>query len=131
MEPDALAAAGLLTRGRARRGRTFEVKQPRDRLDDLLTKFKVDGALQGPDLFGEVPLPRVRGRSIFVDRLHLLMGLAEAGDNVLPWLERFRGEAPQLRAACDFVAQRNAAFASTLKKVRDLLDIGPLFRAAR
>jgi hypothetical protein len=131
IEPDALAAAGLLTRGRARRGRTFEVKQPRDRLDDLLTKFKVDGAPQGPDLFGQSPAPRVRGRNIFVDRLHLLMGLAEAGDNVLPWLERFRGEAPQIRAACDFVAQRNAAFAPTVKKIRDLMDVGPLFRAAR
>jgi 16S rRNA G966 N2-methylase RsmD len=131
IEPDALAAAGLLTRGRARRARTFEVKQPRDRLDDLLTKFKGDGAPQEPDLFGQVPTPKARGRSIFVDRLHLLMGLAEAGDNLLPWLERFRGEAPQIRAACDFVAQRNAALAPTLKKVRDLLDVGPLFRAAR
>lgn len=131
IEPDALAAAGLLTRGRARRGRSFEVKQPRDRLDDLLTKFKVDGAPRGPDLFGEVPAPKVRGRSIFVDRLHLLMGLAEAGENVLPWLERFRGEAPQVRAACDFVAQRNPAFAPTLRKVRELMDIGPLFRTAR
>jgi len=131
IEPDALAAAGLLTRGRARRGRTFEVKQPRDRLDDLLTKFKVDGAPQGPDLFDQVPATRVRGRNIFVDRLHLLMGLAEAGDDLLPWLKRFRGEAPQIRAACDFVAQRNAAFASTVKKVRDLMDVGPLFKAAR
>jgi hypothetical protein len=131
IEPDALAAAGLLTRGRARRGRSFEVKQPRDRLDDLLSKFRVDATSQGPDLFGEVQAPKVRGRSIFVDRLHLLMGLAEAGDNVLPWLERFRGEAPQIRAACEFVAQRNAAFAPTLRKVRDLMDIGPLFRAVR
>jgi hypothetical protein len=130
IEPEALAAAGLLTKGRARKGRTFEVKQPRDRLDDLLTKFKVDGTPHGPDLFGDVPAPKVRGRSIFVDRLHLLMGVAEAGDNVLPWLERFRGEAPQIRAACEFVAQRNAAFAPTLRKVRDLMDIGPLFRTA-
>jgi len=130
IEPEALAVAGLLTKGRARKGRTFEVKQPRDRLDDLLTKFKVDGAPQGPDLFGDVPAPRVRGRSVFVDRLHLLMGLAEAGDNVLPWLERFRGDAPQIRAACDFVSRRNVAFAPALRKVRDLMDIGPLFRTA-
>lgn len=84
----------------------------------------------GPDLFGEVRAQRVRGRSILVDRLHLLMGLAEAGENVLLWLERFRGDAPQIRAACDFVSQRNAAFAPTLRKVRDLMDIGPLFRTA-
>jgi hypothetical protein len=130
IEPEALAAAGLLTKGRVRKARSFEVKQPTDRLDDLLTKFKVDGVLGGPDLFGEVSAPKVRGRSIFVDRLHLLMGLAEAGENVLPWLERFRGEAPQIRAACDFVSQRNVAFAPALRKLRDLMDIGPLFRRA-
>jgi 16S rRNA G966 N2-methylase RsmD len=131
IEPDALAAAGLLTRGRARRGQSFEVKQPRERLDDLLTKFRAEGVPPAPDLFGEVQAPKIRGGSIFVDRLHLLMGLAEAGDNVLPWLERFRGEAPQIRAACDFVAQRNASFAPALGKVRDLMDVGPLFKTAR
>lgn len=129
MEPDALAAAGLLTKGRAGRSRTFEVKQPQDRLDDLLTKFKTNGVPDSPDLFGEVPAPKMRGRSIFVDRLHLLMGLAQVGDNVLPWLERFRGEVPQIRAACEFVSRRNTSFAPALKKIRDLMDIGPLFRA--
>jgi putative DNA methylase len=130
IEPEALAAAGLLTRGRARKGRTFQVKQPGERLDDLLEKFRGDETPPAPDLFGEVPAVKVRGRSIFIDRLHLLMGLAEAGDNLLPWLERFRGDTPQLRAACEFVAQRNPAFAPTLKKVRELMDIGPLFRTA-
>lgn len=130
IEPDALSAAGLLTKGRANRGRTYEVKQPAQRVDDLLGKFRLDPAQSGPNLFGEVPEAKVRGRSIFIDRLHLLIGLAESGENLLPWLERFRGDASQIRAACDFISTRNAAFAPALLKIRDLMDIGPLFRTA-
>ena len=70
----------------------------------------------------------MHGRNIFIDRLQLLIGLAEAGENLLPWLERFRGDAPKIRAACDFISARNPGFAAALLKIRDLMDIGPLFK---
>ena len=56
------------------------------------------------------------------------MGLAEAGENVLPWLDRFRGLTPQIRAACEYLRQRNPAFAPLIQKILGLMDPGPLFR---
>jgi len=41
LEPDEIIAAGLMIKGRAKRGRTYEVKQPAERYRDLLEKFRV------------------------------------------------------------------------------------------
>lgn len=67
------------------------------------------------------------GRALFIDKVHLLMGLIEGGENILPWLERFSVERPRLRAACTYLAERNHAFAPTLRKILDLLEPLPLF----
>lgn len=125
LEPKDLMEAGLIIRGRAGRGRTYEVKQPAERFQALLAKFRHEPEPQR-DLFGEGHL-EVRERPLFVDYLHFLMALAEGGENLMPWLDRFRGETPRLRAACDFLAVRNKAFAPTLKKIRDLIEGVPLF----
>jgi len=46
----------------------------------------------------------------------------------MPWLERFRGETPRLRPACEYLMAKNRSFAPTLKKILNLMDVGPLFR---
>ncbi len=125
LEPNHLMEAGLIIRGRASRGRTYEVKQPAERFQSLLAKFRREPSPQ-EDLFGDERL-RPKGRSYFVDYIHLLMALAEGGENLIPWLERFRGETPRIRATCDYLAVRNKAFAPTLKKIRDLIEGVPLF----
>jgi hypothetical protein len=62
-----------------------------------------------------------------VDYVHLLLGLAENGESVLPWLERFRGLRPQIRAALEFLAQRNKNFADSSRKILGLIDERTLF----
>jgi putative DNA methylase len=126
LEPDDLMAAGLIVKGRAGRGRTYEVKQPADRFPILGAKFRTEPSPQA-DLVDEGGRPKARGRVYFIDYIHFLMALADGGEPLVPWLERFRGETPRLRASCDYLAGRNKAFAPALKKVRDLLDVGPLF----
>ncbi|MFQ5899238.1 MAG: hypothetical protein ACE5JN_13485, partial [Candidatus Methylomirabilia bacterium] len=126
LEPEELMTAGLIIKGRAGRGRTYEVKQPAERFQGLAAKFRVEVSPQ-PDFFEEGRV-KGKGRVYFVDYLHFLMALAEGGEPLMPWLERFRGETPRLRAACDYVASRNKSFTPVLKRIRDLLDVGPLFR---
>jgi adenine-specific DNA methylase len=128
LEPDALLEAGLIIKGRAKRGRTYEVKSPQQRFPDLATKFVVAQPNPQPDLFGNPPPEQTRGKVLFIDRVHFLIGLVEGGENIMPWLERWRGLWPQLRAACEYLTQRQRAFAGPLQKIRDLMDVGPLFR---
>lgn len=126
LEPEDLLTVGLIIKGRAGRGRTYEVKQPVERFQSLQPKFREEPPPQ-PELF-EGGGPRRKDRTYFIDYLHFLMALAEGGEPLMPWLERFRGETPRLRAACDYLAARNPAFVPALKRIRDLLDVGPLFR---
>lgn len=126
LEPEDLMAAGLIIKGRAGRGRTYEVKQPAERFQGLAVKFRVEASPQA-DFFEEGRV-KSKGRVCFIDYIHFLMALAEGGEPLMPRLERFRGEIPRLRSACDYLAARNKAFAPTLKKIHDLLDVGPLFR---
>ncbi len=125
LEPEDLIEAGLIIKGRAGRGRTYEVKQPMERFRQLEPKFRVQPAPQ-LDLI-EDNRPKAKGRVYFIDYVHFLMALAEAGENLTPWLDRFRGETPRLRAACEYLAKRNKGFAATLKKIQDLLEPTPLF----
>jgi adenine-specific DNA methylase len=129
LEPEDLIEAGLMVKGRAKRGRTYEVKQPTERYGDLAEKFRADvPALAQLGLFRDDAQPVVSRKVKFIDHVHFLMGLVEAGENLLPWLERFRGLTPQLRAACSYLKDRNSNFASTTQKILNLLDPAPLFR---
>jgi len=128
LEPSELLDAGLMIKGRAGRGRTYEVKQPAERLTELMERFR-DGA--GPpqvNLFGEVERPKEKRGTLFIDRVHLLLGLVEAGENVVPWLDRFRGDTPQIRAALEYLEGRNRGLAPACRKVLDMMEIGPLFK---
>jgi hypothetical protein len=64
---------------------------------------------------------------LFIDCVHFLLGMVEVGENILPWLEKFRGLRPQIRAACEYLALRNKAFEPSARKVLGLIDERTLF----
>lgn len=127
IEPSELREYGLIIKGREKRGRTYEVKLPVERLDDLKLKFENGTLSFQQDLFGNDGDSRLPSEVLFVDCVHLLLGLAEVGENILPWLEKFRGLRPQIRAACEYLPSRNKAFEAPAKKVMGLLDERTLF----
>lgn len=124
-----LKDAGLIVRGRMGRGRTYEVKQPGQRLGDMLSKYQPGlnlRATQGTLFTSE-------GESIvyditLVDLLHLVLGLAAAGESIVPWLERFAGLRPQLRAALRFVRDIRADWREPIDRALALIEGAPLLR---
>jgi adenine-specific DNA methylase len=131
MEPSDLIEAGLMTKMRAGRGRSYEVKQPKDRLVSLMEKFQNGPAIPQVNLFGEIERPKEKKGTLFIDRVHLLLGLVDAGENLLPWLERFRGETPQIRAALEYIESRNKSLAPACRKILNLLEVGPLLKEVK
>ena len=128
LEPDDLLKSGLIIKGRAKRGRTYEVKQPSERYRDLAEKFGEGEAVVQKTLFGEELQPRAQSKLLFIDRVHLLMGLADAGENLRPWLERFRGLTPQIRAACQHLKTKQEKFTPACDKILRFLEVDPLFK---
>lgn len=134
LEPEELIDAGLIIKGRAGRGRHFKVKSPDERFTDLQEKFRLGGgatqaALPGLEDVVNVAGSRQRG-VYFIDYVHYLIGLVEGGENLRPWLERFRGLTPQLRAACEYLRRRQPRFASPCDKILKFLEVSPLFKGA-
>jgi hypothetical protein len=124
-----LKKAGLIVRGRTGRGRTYEVKQPTERLNALLEKLKapeIPGGIQGT-LFDDVGDPVVREVRL-VDLVHLLIGLAEGGQSVAPWLERFSGERPRVRAALRFIKDARPDWQGPIDRILPLVDELALFK---
>lgn len=125
-----LKDAGLIVRGRTGRGRTYEVKQPGQRLAELLRQYQpglkvrvTQGELftsEGEAIFYDITL---------VDLLHLVLGLAAAGESVVPWLDRFGGLRPQLRAALRFVREIRPDWKEPIDRVLALVEGAPLLRA--
>lgn len=126
---DDLKEADLLVRGRTGRGRTYEVKQPSERLDELVRRYQPvlmvrpgQGELftgEGEAVVCDLPL---------VDLLHTVIGLAAAGESVVPWLERFAGMRRQLRAALVFVRELRPDWKEPIDRVLALIEGAPLLR---
>ena len=126
---DDLKDAGLVVRGRTGRGRTYEVKQPAQRLGELLAKYQpglklrvTQGELftsEGQSIFYDIPL---------VDLVHLVIGLAQAGESVVPWLERFAGLRSQLGAALRYIRDIRADWKEAIDRVLALIEGAPLIR---
>ncbi len=127
VETSVLRDCGLLVKGRQKGGRTFEVKRPGERLNDLKSAFKNGMDDKQGDMFGEVVQAVLPKGTIFADCIQLLLGLSESGENLLPWLEKFRGMRPQVRAAMEYMAKRNKNFAPSAQKVLALIDEKTLF----
>ena len=126
---DDLKKAGLIVRGRTGRGRTYEVKQPHERLNTLLEKLKSPATPRGiqGSLFDEEGDPVVRDLRL-VDLIHLLIGLADGSESVAPWLERFSGERPKVRAALNFIKDARPDWEGPISRILPLVDDLALFR---
>jgi len=123
MEPDVLIKAGVMRKGRAKRGRTYEVKTPDERYGDLqkLLAAKTKSASQ-LSLFPEMEEARF-DRVALVDVLHFLMGLAEASENIVPWLTECRSIMPQIRAALGYLREKNPTFQVPVDRILGLIEV--------
>ena len=123
MEPEVLIKAGVMRKGRAKRGRTYEVKLPVERYKDLTKLFKsksktLDQLLLFPE-FEEARFDNVA----LVDVLHYLMGLAEAGENLVPWLNEFKPVIPNIRVSFEYLLDKNPTFQSPINKVLSIIEV--------
>ncbi len=121
-----LRERGIIKKRRETRSRTFYVKQPLERLNELKSRFYNNEPENEPTLFGTGD-SRLPSKFLIVDVIHLLLGAAETGENLLPWLERFGGLKPQIRAAMEYLIQKNKDFITPAKKVLGLIDERTLF----
>jgi hypothetical protein len=123
LEFEALMKAGIIRKGRAKRGRTYEVKQPSERFKELQKlfpdKMKFTGQLS---LFPEFEEARFDNIAL-VDVIHFLMSLAEAQENILPWLAEFKPIIPQLRVALEYLREKNPTFQEPVNKVLSLIEV--------
>lgn len=98
----------LLRKGRIKGGRTYEVLTPLERLDGLRQTLKGAGSTSEQltllDTMDNTPV--VLGPKL-VDVLHLLSGNAEQGERLDQLVERFRGQREQIRAALQYIKQRD------------------------
>ena len=127
LDVDDLLNAGLITKGRAKRGRTYEVKQPQERFQEISEKFQ-DVPIPQTNLFGEVEAIKTKKKIYFADKVQLLLALIMNKENILPRLERFRGESPQIRVALEFIAKKSKELSPFAKKIVEIMDVGPLFK---
>ncbi len=123
MEPDVLIKAGVMRKGRAKRGRTYEVKTPDERYGDLQKLFTAKNKSTSQlSLFPEMEEARF-DRVALVDVLHYLMGLAEAKENLNPWLKECRSILPQVRVALEYLRERNPTFQGPVERILSLIEV--------
>ncbi len=123
MEPDVLIKAGVMRKGRAKRGRTYEVKTPDERYGDLQKLFSVKAKNNSQlTLFPEMEEARF-DRVALVDVLHYLMGLAEAKENLNPWLKECQSILPQVRVALEYLRERNPTFQGPVERILSLIEV--------
>ena len=77
-------------------------------------------------MFDDVGDPVIRDLKL-VDLIHLLIGLADAGESVAPWLERFSGERPKVRAALRFISDVRPDWKGPISRILPLIDETFLF----
>ena len=125
-----LKKAGLIIRGRTGRGRTYEVKQPLDRLEDIRKRLRkaYERTAQGV-LFHDDPELATAAVPL-VDLLHALIALAEAGEPIWPWFERFPDRQAELRAGLRFLRDERADWAGAIDRVLAVIEGAPLFNQA-
>lgn len=124
IEPDVLLKAGVIRRGRAKRGRTCEVKLPDERLKDLEKIFGKKDKYAGGQAFLFPELEQEWFDNIrLVDTAHYLMALAITGENIAPWLRIFRPVIVPVRVALEYMMQRNPTFQEPIQKVVNLIEV--------
>jgi len=122
IEPAALIKAGVMRKGRAKRGRTYEVKTPDERYRELDALFIKKGKQSEQlSLFPEIEEARFDQIGL-VDVVHYLIALAQEGENLSPWLKRFEAIRPQLRAALEYLQDKNPTFLNPVRKIQQLME---------
>ena len=58
-----------------------------------------------------------------VDVLHYLMGLAEAGENLVPWLNEFKPVIPNIRVSFEYLLDKNPTFQDPINKVLSIIEV--------
>ncbi|MBW6486297.1 MAG: hypothetical protein K0B01_09135, partial [Syntrophobacterales bacterium] len=123
IEPDILIRAGVMRKGRAKRGRTYEVKTPDERYGDLKKLFSAkEKNTSQLSLFPDLEEARF-DRFALVDVLHYLMGLAEAQENIVPWLKECQPILPQIRAAIAYLREKNPTFQNPADRILSLIEV--------
>jgi adenine-specific DNA methylase len=123
MEPDALIKAGVMRKGRAKRGRTYEVKTPDERYSDLQKLFAAKTkSISQLSLFPEMEEAKF-DRVALVDALHFLMGLADAQENLIPWLKECQPIIPQIRVAMEYLREKNPTFQVPVERILSLIEV--------
>ncbi len=125
-----LRKAGLIIRGRAGRGRTYEVKQPLDRLEDARKRLQKAYEQTAQSVLFQDDPALATATVPLVDLLHALIALADAGEQVLPWLERFPGRQAALRAGLRFLRDERADWSAAIDRVLAIIEGAPLFNPA-
>ncbi|HNQ22501.1 MAG TPA: DNA methyltransferase [Phycisphaerae bacterium] len=129
IEPDELLKAGLIIKGRTGRGRFFKIKSPAERFGEIQERLgeassAAQAALPGME---EAVAADTGGKLPFIDYVHFLIALVDGGENLRPWMERFRGMTPQIRAACEYLRTRQPRFADACGKILKFIEVAPLF----
>lgn len=129
IEPDELLRAGLIIKGRTGRGRFFKIKSPAERFGEIQEHLDRESGQIQPTLPGmeEVVAAGSGGKIPFIDYVHFLIALADGGENLRPWIERFRGMTPQIRAACEYLRAKQPRFADACGKILKFIEVTPLF----
>ncbi len=124
---DDLKKAGLIIRGRTGRGRTYEVKQPKERLESVLEILRAEmNTTQGEMFEGE--LATNNEKVLLVDLLHALIALADAGESVLPWIERFDARRSEILAGLRYVRALRSDWEGAIDRVIGVMEGAPLLR---
>ncbi len=58
-----------------------------------------------------------------VDILHYLMGLADASEDLAPWINKFRPVIPQMRAAYEYLRDKNPTFQNPISNVLRFIEV--------
>ena len=97
----------ILRKGRVKGGRTYEVLTPLERLDPLRVALRETGpSAEQLGLFAGNSEAAANGPKL-VDVLHFLIANAEQGERLDQLVERFRGQREPLRAALEYLQQRD------------------------
>ncbi len=123
-----LKKAGLIIRGRTGRGRTYEVKQPTERLENVLEKLNKSAQTTSQrELFDEVMVPN-KDQALLVDVLHALIALADAGESVIALIERFDTRRTEILAGLQFVRELRSDWVGAIDRVIAVMEGAPLLR---
>ena len=93
------------------------------RYKDLTKLFKSKSkTLDQLSLFPEMEEAKFDNVAL-VNILHYLMGVAEAGENLVPWLNEFKPVIPNIRVSFEYLLDKNPTFQGPINKVLRIIEV--------